>query len=369
MVSLRASQPIVYLEYKLSCYTGFSSVSISSIERRFQLNSTAVGFLLVSFDLSVLLCVIFISYFGDKGHKPRWIGYGAIFQGLGALIFALPQFVFGSYEIGITGNLTLQACELLGEAPTAACDGNSNILAYFIILLGNIFIGIGAAPLFTIGISFIDDITLPKYVPVHLGALYVCLAFGPALGYALGGVFLSIYVDPWVDTRLTETDPGWVGAWWIGFVICGVLSLLVAPPFFLFPRKLSNFEEVMKVRKSEQAKTYVSKLGEEKSFKNQLKAFPRHMLDLFKSPSFVFVTLGISFLFLTLYGLVSFGPKFIESVFNIPASTSSLLAGAVGKFLLILSEYNKDYCVSLCLLQPFLQEVWVQSSGPSSLSS
>jgi len=311
-------------------FAGFSSVSISSIERRFQFNSTAVGFLLVSFDISVLLSVIFISYFGDKGHKPRWIGYGVVMQGLGSLIFALPQFLFGSYETGVTGNMTLQACELAGEAPTAACDGSSNMLAYFIILVGNIFIGIGAAPLFTIGISFIDDITLPKYVPLHLGALYVCLAFGPALGYGLGGLFLSIYVDPWVDTQLIETDPGWVGAWWIGFILCGVASLVVAPPFFFFPKYLSNFDEIIKARKSEHAKEYVSKLEEENTLKNQLKAFPRHLLNLFKSLSFIFVTLGLSFLFLTLYGMVSFGPKFIESVFNVPPSTSSLLAGAVG---------------------------------------
>ena len=288
-----------------------------------------MGFLLVSFDLSVLLCIIFISYFGAKRHKPRWIGYGVVLQGIGALVFAFPQFIFGSYRTGITGNLTLQACVLTGDAPSADC-GSSNALAYCILLFGNVLIGIGAAPLFTIGISYIDDITLPKYVPLHLGALYVCLALGPALGYAFGGIFLSIYVDPWVATDLIEIDPGWVGGWWIGFILSGVASLIAAVPFFLFPRILPNYDEVVKARQTQHARVYESKFGEEKSLVNQLKAFPRHLLDLFKSLSFVFVSLGLSFLFLTLYGMVAFGPKFIESVFNIPASTSSLLAGAVG---------------------------------------
>ena len=318
-----------YILCMYNLQTGFSSIVISTIEKRFRFNSTAVGFLLVSFDLSVLLSIIFISYFGDKHHKPRWIGYGVIIQGIGSLVFALPQFVFGSYQVGITDNLTLQACILSDDVPSADCV-SSNALAYCIILLGNVLNGIGAAPLFSIGISFIDDITLPKYVPIHLGALYVCLVLGPALGYGLGGAFLSIYVDPWVDTQLTETDPGWVGAWWIGFIICGAASLIAAVPFFFFPRRLSNYDEIVKVRKREHVTSYETELNEQGSLRDQLKAFPAHMLGLFKSPSFVFVSLGTSLLFLTLHGMVAFGPKFVESVFNIPPSTASLLAGGIG---------------------------------------
>ena len=231
--------------------------------------------------------------------------------------------------MGITGNLTLQACVLSSDVPSADCV-SSNALAYCIILLANVLIGIGAAPLFSIGISFIDDITLPKYVPIHLGALFICLALGPAIGYGLGGAFLSIYVDPWVDTQLTETDPGWVGAWWIGFIICGAASLIAAVPFFFFPRHLSNYNDIVQARKSEHVTSYETELNEQGSLRDQLKAFPAHILGLLKNLSFLFVSLGLSFLFLTLYGMVAFGPKFIESVFNIPASTASLLAGGIG---------------------------------------
>ena len=308
---------------------GFSSIVVTSIERRYKFSSTAAGFLLVSYDIAVLAFVIFISYFGDKRHKPRCIGYGLITIGIGALVFSLPQFIFGSYRTGISGNLTLEACGISTEVPYTDCS-SSNTLAFCIIILGNSLIGIGASPLFTLGVSYIDDITLPQYVPVHTGAFYVSTVVGPAFGYALGGVFLSIYVDPWIDTQLKETDPGWVGAWWICFILSGVVAFIIAIPFFLYPRFLSNHDEVVSARQQLHARSYRSTFKEEKSFVNQLKAFPRHVIDLFKSPSFIFVTLGLSFLFLTLYGLVSFGPKFIESVFNIPASTASLLAGAVG---------------------------------------
>lgn len=305
---------------------------LSTVERRFRFNSTAVSVLLVSFDISVLISVIFISYFGDKRHKPRWLGYGLIVQGFGALIFALPQ-VFGSYRPGREGAFTLESCEAseaTGEIFTTTCDV-SNYWAYVVLLLGNVLIGIGAAPLFTLGLSYIDDITLPKYVPIHMGLFYVAVAIGPAIGYGLGGAFLSIYVDPSQDTVLTESSPAWVGAWWLCFVFSGVLSLLLAVPFLMYPRLLANHAEVVAARRDQHATSYRSKLEHEDNLKNQVKAFPQHMLELCRSKSFMFVTLGISFLFLTLYGMVAFGPKFIESVFDIPASTASILAGAVGK--------------------------------------
>ena len=299
------------------------------MEKRYRFSSTEVGFLLVSFDISVLICVIFISYFGDKGHKPRWLGIGSIIQGIGAFIFALPQVLFGQYAVGAEGSLSFESCQV-GEEFAAICD-KSNNWAYVIMLFGNVLIGIGAAPLFTLGLSFIDDITLPRYVPIHMGLFYVAVAIGPAVGYGLGGIFLSVYVDPGVDTTLEETDPGWVGAWWLCFVFSGILSILVAIPFLLYPRRLSNYAQVVAARGDHHAKNYTNKYGEEDSLKGQVKAFPIHLWELCKSSSFVFVTLGLSFLFLTLYGLVAFGPKFIESVFNIPASTSSLLAGGIGK--------------------------------------
>ena len=311
---------------------------MSSVERRFKFTSTAVGVLLVSFDVSVLICVVFISYFGDKRHKPRWLGYGIILQGIGALIFVLPQ-LFGKYTPGKEGAFTLESCETTAEIFTATCD-SSNYLAYLVLLLGNVLMGIGAAPLFTLGLSYIDDITFPRYVPIHTGLFYVCATVGPAIGYGLGGVFLSIYVDPFEDTSLTESSPAWVGAWWICFVFSGVLSLIIAIPFFMYPRLLNNHAEVVAARREQHATCYKSKLEHEDSLKNQVKAFPRHAWDLCKSKSFVFATLGISFLSLTLFGLVSFGPKFIESVFGIPASTASILVGAIGKLVCVERNFS-----------------------------
>ena len=66
-------------------HAGFSSVILSTIERRYQFSSTAAGLISSTHDIAVLVSVVFISYFGGKGHKPRWLGISLIIQGAGML--------------------------------------------------------------------------------------------------------------------------------------------------------------------------------------------------------------------------------------------------------------------------------------------
>ena len=71
-----------FISYK---HAGFSSVILSTIERRYQFSSTAAGLISSTHDIAVLVSVVFISYFGGKGHKPRWLGISLIIQGAGIL--------------------------------------------------------------------------------------------------------------------------------------------------------------------------------------------------------------------------------------------------------------------------------------------
>ena len=325
----------------LIMFSGFTSVVISTIEKRYRFSSLAASMIIAVFDLSVTASVVFISYFGHKSHKPRWLGIALIIQGIGAFIFALPQFIFGEYKVGSGAQLRLESCDS-GEAFLSSCS-SANDIAYGLFIFGNILIGIGAAPLFTIGTSFIDDIVHPKFVSLHLGFFYMSAVVGPAIGYGLGGAFLSIYVDPWRSTHLQETDPGWVGAWWLCFIFCGILSVIFSVPFLMYPRRLKDSHLVQEARKLEMAGSYISKYKHEESFLVQLKVFPRHLEKLFRNASYLFVTIGISVLFFSLDGMVAFGPKYIESVYTVPASTASILVGAVGKIRIGVAILDLDH--------------------------
>ena len=69
------------------CCVGFVSVVLSSIERRYRFSSVVAGLIASSFDMAVLVSVLFISYFGGRGNKPKWLGVSLIVQGSGKTAF------------------------------------------------------------------------------------------------------------------------------------------------------------------------------------------------------------------------------------------------------------------------------------------
>lgn len=68
------------------------------------------------------------------------------------------------------------------------------------------------------------------------------VAFGLVVGFLLGGYFITIHENSFgsgvVPPELYNGHPRWIGAWWAGFVLLGLLLILVAVPFFAFPRTL-----------------------------------------------------------------------------------------------------------------------------------
>lgn len=56
----------------------------------------------------------------------------------------------------------------------------------------------------------------------------------PALLYMLFSYPLSLSDH----ITITPKDPQWVGAWWLGYLIAGIVSLLAAVPFWCLPKSL-----------------------------------------------------------------------------------------------------------------------------------
>ena len=271
--------------------------------------------------------VIFISYFGGKSHKPRWLGISLLVLSLGCFIFALPQFLFGEYGKGSLSSL-YEGCQ---DNRTFVEDcSSSDIAAYSMFVIGNVFIAVGAAPLFTVGQAYLDEIVLPRYLSVHIGIYHAMSVLGPAFGYAVGSSLLSVYVDPWAQTTLSPDDPAWVGAWWLSFILGGIMTILLAIPFLMFPRYLPDSAQVRKERAKEMAKIYSSKYANEDSLTITVKMFPVHMKRLLLNPSFMFASFGISTLFFMISGLVSFAPKYFETQFKLTATFAGLLGGGIG---------------------------------------
>lgn len=60
---------------------GFTNLYLLTLEKRFQLTSTDVGFIAASNDIAGILLTALVSFYGAYGNKIRWLGYGSVLTG------------------------------------------------------------------------------------------------------------------------------------------------------------------------------------------------------------------------------------------------------------------------------------------------
>ncbi|XP_010785881.1 solute carrier organic anion transporter family member 4A1, partial [Notothenia coriiceps] len=158
---------------------------------------------------------------------------------------------------------------------------------------------------------------------------YTAAIVGPAAGYLLGGYFLNMYTEIHLKTEMTPDNPLWVGAWWIGFLAGGAAALLVAFPILGYPRQLPGSQEYVAMRVSEahQLKDGSHTTAADPQFGKSVKDMPRSVLLLLKNPPFLFLCLAGATEATLIAGMSTFGPKFLESQFNLSASEAATWFG------------------------------------------
>ncbi|XP_028413378.1 solute carrier organic anion transporter family member 4C1-like [Dendronephthya gigantea] len=295
---------------------GLPNLVLPSIERRFSFSAKELGVIAASNDISGLLIVVFISYYGDYGNKIRLMSGGALVTGLGVIIFAIPHFMIGRYYPGSSRHQGL--CSH-GNGTMAQCvsensGGDWYYLAVFIIAM--LTMGAGSAPYFSLFNAYLDENVKPKSFPLYLGICNVIQFISPGIGFIIGGKFLSIYVDIEQPNgfRLTPKDPRWIGAWWMGFLIFGVLIILCSFVISGFPRMMPGARErrLNHIREGNIKPSNDSK-------QPSLRRVPSELKDLLKNLTYVFNTLGLTCLLFYSTAIAIFFSKILRMKFGLDA--------------------------------------------------
>ncbi|XP_044517096.1 solute carrier organic anion transporter family member 4A1 [Gracilinanus agilis] len=305
---------------------GFINTVITSIERRYDLHSYQSGLIASSYDIAACACLTFVSYFGGTGHKPRWLGWGVLVMGLGSIVFALPQFTTGHYEVNFS-----EEFGTCGSNQNVSCTERSSSLSNyrFVFMLGQFLHGIGATPLYTLGVTYLDENVKSNYSPVYIAIFYTAAILGPAAGYLIGGALLNIYTEIGRTTELTTENPLWVGAWWIGFLGAGASAFLISIPILGYPRQLPGSQRyvVMRVSETHQLKDGSHKTASNPDFGKTVKDLPLSIWLLLQNPTFILLCLAGATEATLIAGMSTFGPKFLESQFSLSASEAATLFG------------------------------------------
>ncbi|KAM3940652.1 solute carrier organic anion transporter family member 4C1-like [Leptodactylus fuscus] len=311
---------------------GLVNVVISTIEKRYDLNSSLTGLIASSYDIAFCVLSLFVSFYGQRGHKPRWLAFSALMIGAGAIVFSVPHFTTGRYQYGNRYN---DFCEKSGNNTSLEdCTEKTSSKLYnylYVFVLGQLLMGVGGTPLYTLGTAYFDD-----SLPTHKSSLYIGIAYGmsvvgPAIGYLIGGQLLNIYIDfeKVESVPLTPTDPRWLGAWWIAFVIVGLLTWILIIPFSCFPKHLPGTAAIQCQRISEAHNNGSEGIVDSKNLGKNFKDFPLAFWLMVKNPVLMTLTFASCADAFITTGFAAFLPKYIESQFSLTSSFSAILGGGV----------------------------------------
>uniref|UniRef100_A0A8C5RCS3 Solute carrier organic anion transporter family member 1C1 n=1 Tax=Laticauda laticaudata TaxID=8630 RepID=A0A8C5RCS3_LATLA len=265
---------------------------ITQIERRFDISSSLVGLIVGSFEIGNFLIIILLSYFGAKLHRPKIIGAGS------------------------------------SSSVCPGCEKEAGISMWIYILLGNLPQGIGETAIQPLGIAYIDD-----YAPEERVPFYIVAILSPILGFLLGSLCAKLCVDiGFVDMgtiAITHKDPHWIGAWWLGYLIAGMVSILAAIPFWFLLKHLPRTE--IQKDSTEQSR-FIAEDNKDccrKQYITNICQFLPSLKNFLGNPVYFFYFCSRIIQFSPLIGMLTYKPKYMEQQFGQSSSKTNFIIGFI----------------------------------------
>ncbi|ERL86177.1 hypothetical protein D910_03590 [Dendroctonus ponderosae] len=343
-------------------HTYFVSV-ITTIEKLFQIQSKITGIIMSATEMGQIGSSLLLTYYGGQGHRPKWIAWGMVLFAVSSFTCSLPHFIYGKQLIkanDLTGiirepnickapNLDfdeftktrvqtiLNATDFINEniSPNIiqTCYDedvvpghqiqpsvtNIVLAIFFISLLG---VGMGQTAVYTLGIPYMDDNISSKQSPLYFAITIGVRIIGPAFGFIVGSLCTDVYADLSADIKIDASDPGFVGAWWLGLVIISGLLILASIAMFAFPKRLPHVKPLHRPRKNN--------VISDKKDHPSIRDFPKTVKRLLKNDILMFRTASSVLHILPIAGLYTFLPKYLESQFRLPTPTANMISGVGG---------------------------------------
>ncbi|XP_058132676.1 solute carrier organic anion transporter family member 6A1 isoform X2 [Dasypus novemcinctus] len=306
---------------------GLIDMSVENFLKYYHLRTIESSALSLTYDISSCLVVVFISYYAERGNRPRWITVSSFFVGFGSLLFAFPYFSIGNYHLTRDMKDTCQATKVnYNTCRDGPSSFKTKYLSFFII--GQIIQGIAGIPLYILGVTFLDDSIAAYSIGVYLGLHESSTMLGYAFGYAVSAPLnASIVQIAEHSIKVRGNEMKWQWTWWMVFLLASLIAWSTLVPLSCFPQNLPG---TTKIRAGKLKQSHWS----ENKYKNQ--EFGNNIKDLFattsilmKNPVFMCLALSRATESLLIIGASEYLPVYMENQFLLTPQVATTLAGLV----------------------------------------
>ncbi|XP_051640425.1 solute carrier organic anion transporter family member 1C1-like isoform X2 [Manacus candei] len=291
-------------------FSGSYMKSMSSqIERRFEISSSIVGIIDGSFEIGNLMVMVLVSYLGPRVHRPKIIAVGCLVMSLGAFLSVMPQFLMGRYNY---------------ERITVSVDNSTTSVS-------------ACSPVSSEGHPVTDAMETPSTME-NVGLVRSSGMFGPTLGFLLGSFCASLWVDIGVvDTdaiSINPKDTRWVGAWWLGLLICGSVNFIASLPFWFLPYSVpkegeNQTQKISNLSVQGDHCKIDSPAQPQLKFSEAVKDFLPALRKLFGNSIFLVYIFLTILQYNALVGIITYETKFMEQQFNVSVARAIFLIGVI----------------------------------------
>jgi len=344
--------------------SSYLTTVLSTIEKQFGIKSSETAWIFSGNEFSQIFFILLLPFLPKIKKRTMWTSIAMISSSLGIFLCAMPFFLRPQSDYAEGWNLVDTSSEeeaLCTDNPQDQQDclddnKGKSISDVVLIFVGFFITGFGTSFYYSFGVPYIDDNMPRQSSPFAIGILTAARTIGPALGSFLGSACLSIYVVPGLDVGLKEGEPGWLGAWWLGFLVIAVLVLCIAPFLAWFPERLPGSEETDASRL--EASKANSEAEEPKTVKEYLEETKIRVVRLARNKMYVLSSCSTVFFLFGIIGFGTFIPKLFEYGFRQKSTTTGSASGGSQQFATAVGVLFSGYLVGRFKFRARTLQIW-----------
>ncbi|CAG9770271.1 unnamed protein product [Ceutorhynchus assimilis] len=154
--------------------------------QHYDIPQDTIDWLIYINEVFVGIFALLVAYWGNRIHRPTWLGALTIYLGVSCITLAIPEiyqpFNKDETNISVVNGRILCQNNRLSELTDLSLNINNQIVAFIILTLYQILFALYTISFITHGVTYIDDNISPGQSPAYIALVFAAQRMGKQMG-------------------------------------------------------------------------------------------------------------------------------------------------------------------------------------------